>query len=85
MKKSINQSTLNLILNGISIVALIFMGFALFSNSHIRILLNTANQDRFNLTYNANRFTGRKSMNGKTVISALPRCRKSALPMKNKQ
>ena len=33
MKKSINQSTLNLILNGISIVALIFMGFALFSNS----------------------------------------------------
>ncbi len=64
MKKSINQSTLNLILNGISIVALIFMGFALFSNSHIRILLNTANQDRFNLTYNANRF-----MNGSAYLT----------------
>lgn len=56
MKKSINQSTLTLIMNGFSVLALIFMGLALFSNSHIRNLLNTANAERFDLTYNANRF-----------------------------
>lgn len=64
MKKSMNQSTLNLILNGISILTLIFMGLALFSNSHIRDLLNTANQERFDLTYNANRF-----MNGSAYLT----------------
>ena len=36
MKKSINQSTLTIILNGLSILALLFMGLALFGNSHIR-------------------------------------------------
>lgn len=64
MKKSINQSTLTLILNGISILSLIFMGLALFSNSHIRSLLNTANEERFELTYNANRF-----MNGSAYLT----------------
>lgn len=64
MKKSINQSTLTLILNGISILSLIFMGLALFSNSHIRSLLNTANEERFDLTYNANRF-----MNGSAYLT----------------
>ncbi len=64
MKKSINQSTLTMILNGISIFALLFMGFALFSNSHIRGLLNEANEARFNLTYNANRF-----MNGSAYLT----------------
>ncbi len=64
MKKSMNQSTLNLILNGISILTLLFMGLALFSNSHIRGLLNTANQERFDLTYNANRF-----MNGSAYLT----------------
>ncbi len=64
MKKSMNQSTLNLILNGISILTLLFMGVALFSNSHIRGLLNTANQERFDLTYNANRF-----MNGSAYLT----------------
>ncbi len=64
MKKSMNQSTLNLILNGISILTLIFMGLALYSNSHIRGLLNTSNQDRFDLTYNANRF-----MNGSAYLT----------------
>ena len=59
-----NQSTLTMILNGISILALIFMGFALFSNSHIRTLLNSANEERFNLTYNANRF-----MNGSAYLT----------------
>ena len=64
MKKAMNQSTLTMILNGISILALIFMGFALFSNSHIRTLLNSANEERFNLTYNANRF-----MNGSAYLT----------------
>lgn len=64
MKKSMNQSTLNLILNGISILTLLFMGVALFANSHIRGLLNTANQERFDLTYNANRF-----MNGSAYLT----------------
>lgn len=64
MKKAINQSTLNLILNGISILTLLFMGLALISNSHIRGLLNTANQERFDLTYNANRF-----MNGSAYLT----------------
>lgn len=64
MKKSMNQSTLNLILNGISILTLLFMGLSLFSNSHIRGLLNTANQERFDLTYNANRF-----MNGSAYLT----------------
>ncbi len=64
MKKSMNQSTLNLILNGISILTLLFMGVPLFANSHIRGLLNTANQERFDLTYNANRF-----MNGSAYLT----------------
>ena len=64
MKKSINQSTLTIILNGLSILALLFMGVALFGNSHIRELLNTANEERFDLTYNANRF-----MNGSAYLT----------------
>ena len=64
MKKSMNQTTLNLILNGISILTLLFMGLALFSNSHILGLLNTANQERFDLTYHANRF-----MNGSAYLT----------------
>ncbi|MCI9525592.1 MAG: HAMP domain-containing protein [Lachnospiraceae bacterium] len=64
MKKSINQSTLTIILNGLSILALLFMGLALFGNSHIRDLLNTANAERYDLTYNANRF-----MNGSAYLT----------------
>ncbi len=40
------------------------MGVALFANSHIRTLLNSANEERFNLTYNANRF-----MNGSAYLT----------------
>ncbi len=64
MKKRINQSTLTFILNGVSILTLIFVGVALFANSHIRTLLNSANEERFNLTYNANRF-----MNGSAYLT----------------
>lgn len=64
MKKTISQSALTMILNGISILTLLLMGAALFANSHIRGLLNTANEERFLLTYNANRF-----MNGSAYLT----------------
>lgn len=56
MKKAINQSTLTIILNGVSILALIFLVISLFFNNRLRTLLNDANKERFDLTYNANRF-----------------------------
>lgn len=64
MKKAMNQSTLTLVLNGVSILALIFLALSLFSNSYIHKKLNTANEERFDLTYNANRF-----MNGSAYLT----------------
>ena len=62
MKKAMNQSTMTLILNGVSFLTLIFLVLSLISNSYIRNRLNEANEERFALTYNANRF-----MNGSAV------------------
>ena len=56
MKRAMNQSTLTLLLNGASILALLFMVFSLFSYGQITQKLHVANQERFDLTYNANRF-----------------------------
>lgn len=56
MKKAINQSILTFIMNGVSILALIFMVFSLISYSSVNTHLNEAQDKRFNLTYNANRF-----------------------------
>ena len=56
MKKAMNQSKLILILNGLSILSLLFMVILLFIAGNVNRELNTANEDRFNLTYNANRF-----------------------------
>ncbi|MCI8483378.1 MAG: HAMP domain-containing protein [Lachnospiraceae bacterium] len=64
MKKSINQSTLTFILNGISILALLFLIFSLTSYSRVSNKLNQASEDRFLLTYNANRF-----MNGSAYLT----------------
>ena len=64
MKKSINQSTLSFILNGISILALLFLVFSLLSYSSISGKLDLANENRFALTYNANRF-----MNGSAYLT----------------
>ena len=50
------QSTLILILNGISILALLFLVVSLFSYSGVSKQLNDASEERFELTYNANRF-----------------------------
>ncbi len=64
MKKSINQSTITFILNGISIISLIFMVFSLSSYNKINNQLNRAQTGRFELTYNANRF-----MNGSAYLT----------------
>lgn len=64
MKRSINQSTLALLLNGISILALVFLIYSLFSYSSIHGQLNTENEERIALTYQANRF-----MNGSAYLT----------------
>lgn len=64
MKRAIKQSTLTLILNGISILTLLFMVYSLISYSKVSSRLTAANEERFNLTYNANRF-----MNGSAYLT----------------
>ena len=64
MKKSLNQSTITFILNGISIISIIFMAFSLSSYNKINNQLNKAQKERFELTYNANRF-----MNGSAYLT----------------
>lgn len=64
MKKSMNQSLLTLILNGISILALLFLALSLLSYGKINRQLEEANEERFQLTYNANRF-----MNGSSYLT----------------
>ncbi len=64
MKKSINKSTLMFVLNGVSILSLLFLVFSLSSYGKISGKLNQANEDRFKLTYNANRF-----MNGSAYLT----------------
>ncbi len=64
MKKAMNQSTLISILNGISIAALVLMLLLLFAFANINKRLSTDSENRFNLTYNANRF-----MNGSAYLT----------------
>ena len=64
MKKKMKQSTHLLVLNSISILALLFMAFCLFSYSGVNRKINKANSGRFELTYNANRF-----MNGSSYLT----------------
>lgn len=64
MKKSISQSLLTAILNGISILSLFYLAFALFSYRNVNTQLDNAYEERFNLTYNANRF-----MNGSAYLT----------------
>lgn len=56
MKKAMNQSKITLILNGASIAALILMVLSLALYSWVSLRLESANNDRYELTYNANRF-----------------------------
>ena len=64
MKKAMNQSTLTTILNVSSIAALLFMLLLLAAYSSVSARLNTANTNRFEMTYNANRF-----MNGSAYLT----------------
>ncbi len=64
MKKTMSQTLLTLILNGISILSLIFMTLCLYSYRNVNTKLNQANAERFDLTYNANRF-----MNGSSYLT----------------
>lgn len=64
MKKAMNQSMLTYILNGITILALLFMVFSLSAYGDISSQLNTAHEERFELTYQANRF-----MNGSAYLT----------------
>ena len=64
MKKAMNQSRLISILNGISIAALVLMILLLFVYARTNSQLSTDSENRFNLTYNANRF-----MNGSAYLT----------------
>lgn len=64
MKKAMKQSTLVLILNAASIAAIVIMVFLLFFYSSTNSKIDSANSDRFELTYNANRF-----MNGSAYLT----------------
>lgn len=64
MKKAMNQSKLILMINGGTILALLLVVLLLISYSRTSTKLNQASEDRFNLTYNANRF-----MNGSSYLT----------------
>ena len=64
MKKSISQLVLSFILNGISILSLLFLMISLLNFSKVNLQLDRANENRFALTYNANRF-----MNGSAYLT----------------
>lgn len=64
MKKALSQSLLTTILNGISIISLFFLAFSLYSYRNVNTQLNNAYEERFSLTYNANRF-----MNGSAYLT----------------
>ncbi len=64
MKKAMNQSKLILMINGGTILALLLVVLLLVSYSRTSTKLNQASEDRFNLTYNANRF-----MNGSSYLT----------------
>ncbi len=64
MKKAISQSVLSFILNGVSILSLLFLVVSLSNYRDVNNRLDQANEDRFALTYNANRF-----MNGSAYLT----------------
>ena len=64
MKKAINQSTLTTILNMVSIAALALLLVLVFINNDVSGRLADSNEQRYALTYNANRF-----MNGSAYLT----------------
>ena len=61
MKKKMNQSTQTIILNGASIFALCIVIVLLCFQVRVSQKLSSANSNRFNLTYDANRFMNASS------------------------
>lgn len=61
MKKTINQSTLTIILNGASIFVLFLMAFSLLAYHGANRKFDVAMENRFQLTYNANKFMNASS------------------------
>lgn len=61
MKKTINQSTLTIILNGASIFVLVLMAFSLLIYHNANRKFDVAMDNRFELTYNANKFMNASS------------------------
>ena len=64
MKKAMNQSLATSILNGISILTIVFLVYSLISYNHVSSQLSDARAERYELTYNANRF-----MNGSSYLT----------------
>lgn len=64
MKKAMSQTLFTLILTGFSILSLLYMTFCLYAYRNVNTQLNQAHEDRFTLTYNANRF-----MNGSSYLT----------------
>lgn len=64
MKKAMNQSMLILILNGGAILSVVFLMLSLSMYSKMNHQLDAANEARYELTYNANRF-----MNGSAYLT----------------
>lgn len=64
MKKAMSQTLLTLILTGFSILSLLYLTFCLYAYRNVNTQLNRAQEDRFSLTYNANRF-----MNGSSYLT----------------
>lgn len=64
MKRAMKQSVLMFILNGISILSLVFLIFSLIAFGKKSDQINEASEERFALTYNANRF-----MNGSSYLT----------------
>ena len=64
MKKAMNQSLATSILNGLSILTIVFLVYSLISYNHVSSQLSDARAERYELTYNANRF-----MNGSSYLT----------------
>lgn len=64
MKKAINQSTATFVMNGITVLMLLFVAFSIYCYGNVINKMNAANDVRFQLTYNANRF-----MNGSAYLT----------------
>ena len=64
VKKAISQSVLSFILNGVSILSLLLLAVSLSRYTEVNNQLDLANENRFALTYNANRF-----MNGSAYLT----------------